>query len=103
MARWREAKTPEMPEHLERFRPADWGVTAPEHDPWTAWGRHDRPRTTDPELLDAYRRFTDARAVWEAERPEWVDREIADMIARRLERAARWTRGNDQKNSQEEV
>ena len=99
MARWRRVAPPEMPEHLAAFRLADWCDAAGldgEVDPWEVRKWYNRP--ADPVALEAYQRFRDARASWEAEHPEWTRREIADHIARRLERAARWTRQEENRD-----
>jgi hypothetical protein len=94
MAKWRDAAVPAMPADLASFRAVDWldadAVEDAEFDVWESRRYYARPVTADPAVLAGYQAFLTARAEWEAAHPEWVRAEVAAMVARRLERAARW-------------
>jgi hypothetical protein len=94
MAWWHDSTVEDMPEHLARFRPADWvdvdALIDPAFDPWEPFCPYARPRAGDAhELHAAYALFRAARDEWERDHPAWVQREVDEMVRRRIERRRR--------------
>lgn len=88
---WRRPLPPdEMPEEVECFRAADWladvDAANADYDVWLRRKWYDRPRTGNEALRAAYAAFMAARDAWEAEHPEHRRRQVAELVARRIER-----------------
>lgn len=92
MTTWRAQEPEQIPERLEWFQAFAWvrdvDAVSADYDVWTPTRFFIRPRTSDPQILDAYERFRAERAEWLRLHPEWVQQQVDEMVDRRARR--RW-------------